>query len=152
MKAWNVRVVDIIKRRVPSLEFPLRARVGMALIVFFLVLSSFEQFSKDWQEFDRNQIGNDGITVYEKRFAALKPALPPNGVVGYVTDGQPYNIEFFLTQYSLAPLMVDPKGGHEFVIGNFANKASNPKTWNGADLDLRLDLRNGVKLFHSASR
>ncbi|HEY3038659.1 MAG TPA: hypothetical protein VGJ66_07970 [Pyrinomonadaceae bacterium] len=124
----------------------------MVLIVFFLLLSSFEQFSKDWQEFDHNQIGDDGITVYEKRFAALKPVLPPNGAVGYVTDGEPYNIEFFLTQYSLAPLMVDPKESHEFVIGNFTNKASNPKTWNRADLDLRLDLGNGVKLFHSASR
>jgi hypothetical protein len=146
------RAVDIIKRAVPRLEYPLRARIGMGLIVFFVLLSSFVQFNKDWQEFALNQIGNDGITVYERRFAALKPVLPPNGVIGYVTDAEPYNIEFFLTQYSVAPLMVDPKEGHEFVIGNFANKASNPKTWNGVNLDLRLDLGNGVKLFHSALR
>jgi|SRR6266571_6201130 len=150
-----MQLLHIIHRRVvqpwlrADFDHQLRARLGMGLIIFFLALSSIVQFSKDWREFDPNQLGNDGITVYEKRFDRLRGVLPPRGVIGYVSDSDQYNIEYFLAQYTLAPLTLDPKQSHDLVVGNFANKTSNPKTWNGTNLELRLDLGNGVKLFYS---
>lgn len=121
----------------------------MGLIVVFLFISGFGQFKKDWREFDQTRFGTDGISMYEKRFDGLRPVLPPHATVGYVSDSAPYDIEYYLTQYTLAPVTVDPKQSHDLVVGNFVNKASNPTTWNGANLDLSLDLGNGVKLFNS---
>src|SRR5262249_53895820 len=153
VKRREMRTVRILKRRIlevwsrRNFDSSLRAKLGMGLTVCFLLVSIFDQFSKDWKGFDQNQIGHDGITVYEKRFDPLRPVLPSQGVVGFVTDAEPYNLEYYLTQYTLAPLLVDPKQSHEIVIGNFANKASNPKLFSGAILDLRFDVGNGVKLY-----
>jgi hypothetical protein len=147
--------IQIIQRRLrqawSGVKFDslLRAKLGMGLIVVFLFISGFGQFTKDWREFDQTQIGNDGISLYEKRFDGLRTVLPSHAIVGYVSDAAPYNIEYYLTQYTLAPVTVDPKQSHDLVVGNFVNKASNPTIWNGANLDLSLDLGNGVKLFNS---
>jgi hypothetical protein len=54
----------------------------------------------------------DPVTVVEQRFAPLKPRLLKSEKIGYVTDvpeqqhDQWFN-EYFLTQYSLAPTIVD---------------------------------------------
>jgi hypothetical protein len=147
--------IQIIQRRLRQawsgvkFDYLLRAKLGMGLVVVFLFISGWEQFTKDWRSFDQTQIGNDGISVYEKRFDGLRTVLPPHATIGYVSDAEPYDIEYYLTQYTLAPLTVDPKQSHDLVIGNFVNKASNPTTWNGANLDPLLDLGNGVKLFNS---
>jgi hypothetical protein len=147
--------IQIIQRRLRQawsgvkFDYLLRAKLGMGLILVFLFISSLGQFTTDWREFDQSQIGKDGISSYEKRFDGLRTVLPPRAIIGYVSDAEPYSAEYYLTQYTLAPLTVDPKQSHDLVVGNFVNKASNPKIWNGANLDLRLDLGNGVKLFNS---
>jgi len=56
----------------------------------------------------------------DQRFAALKKQLPTAGIVGYVgdpTDSTPE--DYYLTQYALAPLVVDASIGHQLVVGNF---------------------------------
>ena len=147
--------IQIIQRRLrrvwSGVKFDslIRAKLGMGLVVVFLCVSGLGQFTADWRTFDKTQIGNDGISVYQKRFDGLRTVLPYHATIGYVSDAEPYDIEYYLTQYTLAPLIVDPKQSHDLVIGNFVNKASNPTTWNGANLDRIMDLGNGVKLFNS---
>jgi hypothetical protein len=56
----------------------------------------------------------------DQRFAALKQQLPTAGIVGYIgdpADSTPEN--YYLTQYALAPLVVDASIGHKLVVGNF---------------------------------
>jgi hypothetical protein len=130
-------------------HYPSRVRLGTGLIALLALVSTLGQFAKDWKAFDPRQIGNDGITLYENRFDRLKNLLPPRGVIGYTSDTEAYNIEFYLTQYALAPVIVDPKLGHPLVVGNFVNRNSAPQD---ATLTLRVDFGNGLRLYNSASK
>jgi len=67
------------------------------------------------------------VSKWEDRLQALREALP-NGVsqVGYVDDaalsGDPASFdasEFQLMQYSVAPVAIDSRLNHEWIIGNF---------------------------------
>jgi hypothetical protein len=56
----------------------------------------------------------------DQRFAAVKTRLPANGVVGYIGEsGNSSTPDYYLTQYALAPLVVDRSTHHAIVIGNF---------------------------------
>lgn len=56
----------------------------------------------------------------DQRFAALKTHLPASGVIGYIGEsGDSSTPDYYLTQYALAPLVVDRSTHHAIVIGNF---------------------------------
>ena len=80
----------------------------------------------------------------EQRFAALKPALPQHGVVGYIGDSTT-PADYYLAQYALAPLIVDHSPNHPLVIGNFL--LSSAPSVPSANLHLVRDFGNGVLLF-----
>jgi hypothetical protein len=70
-------------------------------------------------------LGTD-VTAHERRFAALRKALPQRGNVGYVsdTDSLPEVIflrDYYLTQYTLAPIVVDRRPEGRLVVGNFTS-------------------------------
>ena len=77
------------------------------------------------------------------RFAALKTALPAQGVVGYVGDSSDPVADYYLAQYALAPLVIDRSPNHPLVVGNFP--AAPPATQD--HLQLLTDFGNGVLLF-----
>jgi hypothetical protein len=81
-----------------------------------------------------------------QRFAALREALPKRGVIGYVgqTDGVTAVGDYYVTQYALAPLVVDDSRAHAIVIGNFPS--SRPSQF-PRDLELLKDFGHGVLLF-----
>jgi len=81
----------------------------------------------------------------DQRFAVVKSRLPANGVIGYIGEGGNSSTpDYYLTQYALAPLVLDRSPHHAIVIGNFL--LSRP-----SDLppNLRLveDFGSGVLLF-----
>jgi len=54
------------------------------------------------------------------RFAALKARLPAGGVIGYTGEpGDSATPDYYLTQYALAPLVIDLSARHSIVVGNF---------------------------------
>jgi hypothetical protein len=56
----------------------------------------------------------------DQRFAAVKTRLPASGVIGYIGEsGDSSTPDYYLTQYALAPLVVDRSTHHAIVIGNF---------------------------------
>ncbi len=56
----------------------------------------------------------------DQRFAAVKTRLPATGVIGYIGEsGNSSTPDYYLTQYALAPLVVDRSTHHAIVIGNF---------------------------------
>jgi hypothetical protein len=67
------------------------------------------------------QITRDDISKRsDQRFAAVKTRLPPSGVIGYIGEsGDSSTPDYYLTQYALAPLVVDRSTHHALVIGNF---------------------------------
>jgi hypothetical protein len=72
---------------------------------------------------------SEPVAEWERRMAPLKRALPiSSGMVGYVSDSSAAcfdclnvddQIEFTLTQYALAPIVVNKGVNTEWVVGNF---------------------------------
>jgi hypothetical protein len=77
------------------------------------------------------------------RFTALRAELPARGVIGYI--GEPGNAgteDYYLAQYSLAPLVVDRSLNHLLVIGSFPDSRPVLPT----NLQVVRDFGNGVLL------
>jgi hypothetical protein len=90
--------------------------------------------------------GSDDIARRsDQRFSALKGALPERGVVGYIGEPGPLALgDYYLTQYALAPVVVDHSPNHDLVIGNFPNSLSEDVPSN---LRLKRDYGSGLLLF-----
>ena len=113
-----------------NFAYSARVRLGILLIVFFSLLSSYQLLVK-WVQFDPRFIGSDEVTLNEKRFDKVKESLPSHGVVGYWPNGGPATVEqlmfgnpgdlqqWFLTQYALAPIIVSPTLGQNLIISNY---------------------------------
>ena len=81
----------------------------------------------------------------DQRFAALKARLPANGVIGYIGEaGDAETPDYYLTQYALAPLVVDLSPNYTIVIGNFPSSRPSQIPPN---LQLVEDFGNGLMLF-----
>jgi hypothetical protein len=117
-----------------NFAYSVRVRLGILLIAFFSLLSSYQLLVQPMQ-FDLRLIGRDEITLNEKRFDKIKESLPSHGVVGYRPNGLPTTVEqltfgnpgdlqqWFFTQYALAPVIVSPTEGHSRVICIYAAEA-----------------------------
>jgi hypothetical protein len=84
----------------------------------------------------------------DHRFAALKASLPERGVIGYVGEpGAAAVGDYYLTQYALAPLVVDHSVNHALVVGNFPSSPGGVPTASPSDnLQLVHDFGDGVLL------
>jgi hypothetical protein len=90
---------------------------------------------------------DDISTRSDQRFAELKAHLPAHGVVGYIGEtGDSATPDYYLTQYALAPLVVDLSPNHATVVGNFP---SSPPAQIPQNLRLVKDFGNGVMLLAS---
>jgi hypothetical protein len=68
---------------------------------------------------------SDPFTLGEDTFEEIKDSLPPHGVVGYLSDLDPHHGEgsaaWYLAEYSLAPIVLDPRMDRDTVVGIFTN-------------------------------
>jgi len=81
----------------------------------------------------------------DQRFATVKSRLPASGVIGYIGEsGNSSTPDYYLTQYALAPLVVDHSTHHAIVIGNFP---LSPPSDLPPNLRLVEDFGSGVLLF-----
>ena len=136
--------------------YPVRVRIGVLSVILFALLSSGITLRRaldppPWA------VAQDEISRYEARFWLLRSALPPKGVVGYLSDPWPPPFDgdwlkgFFLTQYALAPLVVVDSISPALVIGNF--RSVGPER-NAADPTLVLvrDFGDGILLLRHQPR
>ena len=80
-----------------------------------------------------------------QRFSELREALPKRGVIGYIGEsGDSALGHYYLTQYALAPLVLDHSSNHSIVVGNFPG--SQPEAF-PENLRVVRDFGNGVVLF-----
>jgi hypothetical protein len=82
----------------------------------------------------------------DQRFGELKSSLADCGVVGYIGEsGTSAEADYYLTQYALAPLVVDRSASHPLVVGNFPT--SSPSVSALGNLELIRDFGHGVLLY-----
>jgi hypothetical protein len=130
----------------------LRAKGGVLLVIMMCLLSSW-RLLKQAGQLHPGFSGEDTQSLYDKRFDDLRKMLPKHGVVGYFGDSQtdqPGVAHYYLTQYALAPLVVDNSIDHHFVVGNFADPNSTVPM--NHDLVLVRDFGNGVILLENRMR
>lgn len=97
--------------------------VGLSLFV------AYRNTSSAVAAWDPEQPHNNPVERWEKRIQPVRNHLPEDiTLVGYVADwdipNSEYNpidqdAEYVLTQYALAPIMVQPGLEQEWIIGNF---------------------------------
>ena len=108
-----------------------RARVwiAVALVLLYAGASTLRwlELAGEWP----SRLGQDEISVYQRRMEVLRPVLPAHGVVGYVGDPDPAGSgalqhfrRYLLAQYSLAPVLLIESTEPEFVVGNFYRGAT----------------------------
>ncbi len=137
-------------------SYPVRVRIGVLSVIVFALLSSGVALRRaldppPWA------VAQDEVSQYEARFQLLRSALPPKGVVGYLSESRhpPHDVDwarrFYLTEYALAPLVVVDSIAPALVIGNF--RSASPER-NVADPTLVLvrDFGDGVLLFRHQPR
>jgi hypothetical protein len=136
--------------RVPYMHMPqrseslsVRAKAAILLFALCCVLSTIRILR---QAPNPAHLDPDDISKRsDQRFAAVKPHLPTNGVIGYLGEsGNSSTPDYYLTQYALAPLVVDRSTHHGIVIGNFPLL---PPSDVPPNLRLIEDLGDGVLLF-----
>ncbi len=116
----------------------------LALVIVFVV----DQFERDFQPRTRDPFQ---VQAQTERFRGVIDAVPPNAVMGYVTDLDPTDrsapIIFRTAQYTLAPRLLQPGTGQEWIVGNFS-KAFDVRAFGaGKGLQLVQDFGNGVVLY-----
>lgn len=125
-------------------------RVKFAVTGFVLLcLLSTGRFASHPPEVDLRLGTKLTVSQYDHRFEKLRRALPDSGVIGYIGEGptSPYELpNYYLTQYSLAPLVVDHSPDHALVVGNFPISGSMPKALWPPNLTRVQDFGDGVML------
>ena len=134
-----------------------RAKIGVALLIAFALMSDVQLLRTV-----RSRLVTappDDLSRHEVRLRNLRSALPPRGVVGYVTDPEELPTSrpaddlparrFLWTRYVLSPVIVLQGQAPQLVVGNFY--ASTPSI--PASLVVVKDFGEGVLLFrHRESR
>jgi len=102
------------------------ATFGLVLFSLLVALQNVRSISARWNP---NTPFDNPVDKWAKRIKSVSANLPDDvRVVGYVSDwdipGALYDpidqdAEYMLAQYTLAPLVVQPGLGHEWILGNF---------------------------------
>jgi thiosulfate reductase cytochrome b subunit len=135
-----------------------RTILRRVLFAAFMMLEIYIGW-KNFQEIAATEnAAGEPVAEWERRFAPLKKIMPfTHGTVGYVSDSgvtgiDYYNpndqIEYTLTQYVMAPLVVRKGVDHEWIIGNFSKQGY--EDWrrsNPGSFDV-IALSYGVYLIH----
>ena len=94
--------------------------------IIFLLLEVFIGWKNLQYIIGAEYNASEPVAEWERRFVPLKAAFPlTRGVVGYISDpdvaGYPYGpddeLEFNLTQYTMAPLIIHKGTNFEWIIG-----------------------------------
>ena len=149
-------------------DYIARVRAGIVLVVLFALYSN-SQLLLGSVGFDPSLVGNDDITLYERRFDGVRKMLPPYGVVGYVgdarnnADGSPNPValrNWYLAQYTLAPVVLSTGAGHRLFLMNMSPDATDSDSVEEGGSTVQelgfgnriLNFGNGVKLLRNESQ
>jgi hypothetical protein len=150
---WSLQIDLIIRERVVGFDYNTRVRAGIILLMALALLSNV-RLLLDWIEFDLSFVGHDDISKFETKFEGAKSKLPPNGTVGFRTDHPDDLAQFYLTQYTLAPVVVSKLPAQKWVVSLKRDDLNWSDEYSGRDFtvsspgkDFKMfDYHNGIRL------
>jgi hypothetical protein len=115
-----------------------QVKLAVALVLLYAAATSLARARMISHAF--RSPATDEITRYEGRMLALRDALPPGGIVGYVTDPPLEDTSsvrraadlhdrfkaYLLAQYVLAPRVMVVDTAREWVVGNYQEDRTAP--------------------------
>ncbi len=103
-------------------SLPTKAQAGLYVFLAFALISALSFLLDSIRYYRQNGDELTGSTGYVVRFEALRKELPATGKVGYWTNAErdPGDLEFHLTQFALAPVVLEKTKVHPYVVGNIA--------------------------------
>ncbi len=138
-------------------SIPIRVLAGIAVVAALAIFGALD-YAQFLSEYTRSA-DQFQIAAQEARFRDALAALPPAGIVGYVSDvpssGPQGQAMLGAAQYALAPRIVVPfKSGHktDWVVGSFARPEEAPRVAAERGLNIVSDYGNGVVLFRKEAR
>lgn len=138
-----------------------RLRAGLALLLLAtLAIAALISGARSFALWRANAAAvhrsGDDLTHWADRLADLEGALPKEGVVGYLSErdipGLKYNAtdqseELAMTQYVLAPRIIEEGAEREIVIGNFGGLGADEVQAAVAPLKLKLQHSYGLGIY-----
>ncbi len=124
-------------------QFALLSLLTIALVSsFWFLLDVLGTASQGTQSF--------GVPAFENRFSEFRKTVRPHTVFGYLSDNPPNDpsarLEFYLTQYTLAPAIVRASANESQVIMNYHSKQPDAKLLQSNHLVPVQDFGSGVLL------
>jgi len=153
-----------------SIDRPTRAKVALPLILTLALIASGQAAYDAVLKYrdSRASLGTpeaaDQAGYNDRRFQALREALPGRGVIGYLDDGRAGGsftseeafFNYFYAQYSLAPVIVVRSTVPQLVVGNFIEAAADTSGSSSesipAGFHMLSDFGDGVVLLESEGR
>ena len=138
----------------------LRATAMISLILYSVFVAATNGLAAR-ARWNRDSQTSDSVSQWEKRVKPVLDHIPSNVTeLGYVADwnipGSGYDLidqdnEYTLTQYALAPRIVQPGLNHEWMIGNFTDKGF--RSWLDQNLSSYkiIEIGFGIYVIHRTS-
>lgn len=142
-------------------------RIGAALILLIAVsvfanLNLLASRVRDYPNLPQT----DPVSVHERRIERIRNTLPTSGPLGYATtvenerifldERNLRNVEFvaqyYLTQYTLAPVFVYNSPDYPLVVGNFLDGPADPAWIREKGLKPLHDFGDGLILYRTEGR
>jgi hypothetical protein len=101
---------------------------------------------------DSNGLKFSDIARFDRGIAEVRTSLPHAGTIGFYTD-EPAGVnarqEYYLTQYAVAPVVLENNVDHELVIASVHSAESRI---NNPNLVLVRDFKNGIQLLRNKTK
>jgi len=133
----------------PNLRYPWRTLAGLGITAMLSVYGAVHFYG---EQSERNQAQPDPYKLIDqqRRFAPVNEIVPPNALVGYVSD-RPTDYTLTLTaQYALAPRLLVPNPTSNWVVGNFTRPQDFVAFGRARGLILMKEFPDGVVLFRKS--
>jgi hypothetical protein len=129
-----------------NLRYPLRTLAGLSISALLSLYGAIQFYG---EQTERNQTQRDPYKLIdqERRFAPIREIVPPNAVVGYVSDLATDPTLMLTAQYALAPRLIVKNPTSNWVIGNFAHPQDFEAFARAHGLTLVKEFPDGVILF-----
>ena len=142
-----------------------RTRAGLILLLAVTVYANLNLLFNRVQLYPELK-QTDPVTIHEGRIEQIKKILPPTPVLGYVTTIENEKLflnersfrdvellaQYYLTQYTLAPILVYNSPNFPLIIGNFIDGPASPEWIREKGLAPLHDFGDGLILYRKEGR